>query len=285
MLGAIIGDMYGSIYEFDENNVKDKRLVYFTKYSLPTDDTIMTIAVSKALLEFMDTKILAGNEEKFKERLIYWMNEYGEKFPDAGYGSRFNKWLHSGIKVPYNSYGNGSAMRVSPVGWYCESLEDTLEIAKLTAEVTHNHPEGIKGAQAVASAIYLLRTGKTKEDVKDYIEKTFGYDLSRKLDDIREGYTFHVSCQKSVPEAIIAFLESTSYEDALKNAISIGGDSDTIACIAGALAECVYEIPLDLRMKAAHNVFELVPLLNHRDMYFYDNVVDYKKATSQPSFF
>lgn len=285
MLGAIIGDMYGSIYEFDENNVKDKRLVYFTKYSLPTDDSIMTIAVSRALLEFMDEKILGGNEEKFKERLIYWMNEYGEKFPDAGYGSRFNKWLHSDIKVPYNSYGNGSAMRVSPVGWYCESLKDTLEIAKLTAEVTHNHPEGIKGAQAVASAIYLLRTGKTKEEVKDYIEKTFEYDLSRKLDDIRECYTFHVSCQKSVPEAIIAFLEGTSYVDVVKNAISIGGDSDTIACIAGALAEVIYEIPLDLRMNAAHNVFELVPLLNHRDLYFYDNVVDYKKTTSQPSFF
>ncbi len=282
MLGAIIGDMYGSIYE--SNSVNDKRLVYFTKYSLPTDYTIMTIAVSRALLEFVDETILGGNEEKFKERIIFWMDYYVETVSDAGYGSCFYKWLNSDTKVPYDSCVNGVTTRVSPIGWFCDSLEDTLAIAKLTAEVTHNHPEEIKGAQAVASAIYLLRTGSTKKEMKDYIESKFEYNLCQKLDEIREKYTFHEACQKSLLGAIIAFLEGDSFEDVVKNAISIGSDSDTIACIAGGLAETIYEIPLNLRMNAAHNIFEFFPILNHRDVYFYDNVINRKKAVNQISF-
>ena len=278
MIGAIIGDMVGSLYE--NENVKDKRIFFLTEYSYPTDDTIMTLAISRALEDFslgsdygIKTKEL---ENEFYEDCIKWMDYYGETFPDVGYGSRFNNWLKSDIKEPYNSWGNGSAMRVSPVGWYCDSLDDTLRIARLTALPTHNHPEGIKGAQAIAASVFLLRTGKSKEELKDYIEKTFEYDLSRKLDDIRPTYTFHVSCQKSVPEAIIAFLESNSYEDAIRNAVSIGGDSDTIACMTGALAEAYYPIPRNILDSALHNIKKF-PMLTHRDFKFYETTVLYKK--------
>ena len=262
MLGAIIGDMYGSIYEF--NNVKDKRLVYFTQYSYPTDDSVMTMAVARALTGY------TGDADEFYELCVTQMNAYGKRFPDAGYGSRVKKWLKS---KPYGSYGNGSAMRVSPVGWYADSLEEALKLAEITALPTHDHPEGIKGAQAVASAVYLLRTGSTKEEVKKYIEETFGYDLSRKLDDIRPDYTFHVSCQKSVPEAFMAFLEATDFVDAIKTAISIGGDSDTIACIAGALAETYYKIPDELIGKVIQNLRSLGGVITREDFAFYDEVV------------
>ncbi|SFD02925.1 ADP-ribosylglycohydrolase family protein [Butyrivibrio sp. YAB3001] len=185
-------------------------------------------------------------------------------------------WLKNPVRCPYESYGNGSAMRVSSVGWLCDSLEDTLKVAKITALPTHNHPEGIKGAQAIAAGIFLLRTGHTKDEVKKYISYTFGYDLDRKLDDIRPTYTFHVSCQKSVPEAIIAFFKGTSYEDVIRNAVSLGGDSDTIACIAGALAEVIYPIPVEIRESAAENIRSF-HLLHESDLVYYNKVVLPKK--------
>lgn len=278
MIGAIIGDMVGSLYE--GNNVKDKRIPFLTKYSYPTDDSIMTIAISRALSEFQTgygrVGIPTECEEEFYNACVKYMDIYGNKYRDAGYGSRFSAWLDADIKKPYNSWGNGSAMRVSAVGWYAETLEDALRIAKITAETTHNHPEGIKGAQAIAAGVFMLRTGSSKEEVKEYIEKTFEYDLSRKLDDIRPGYTFHVSCQKSVPEAIIAFLESTSYEDAIRNAVSLGGDSDTIACMAGALAEAYYQIPKEILDSALENI-KSIGTFTDRDFGFYNNFIINKK--------
>lgn len=179
-----------------------------------------------------------------KKTYAYKLREYGKKYPDAGYGQMFNEWLSSQELKPYKSYGNGSAMRVSPIGFAFDSLEDVLKEAKRSAVVTHNHREGIKGAQAVASAVFLARTGSIKNPIKDFIEKKFRYNLSQRLDDIRPNYKFDSSCQGSVPQAIIAFLESESFEDAIRKAISIGGDSDTIACIAGGIAQAYYkEIP------------------------------------------
>ncbi len=242
MLGAIIGDIVGSIYEFD--NVKSKKFQLLGDGKFTTDDTIMTIAVSKAIMKNKDkiSKKVDGYEDDLYESLVKKMVYYGSLYPRKGYGGRFKKWLKSTKHEPYGSYGNGSAMRVSPAGWICDTLEDTLEIARITAIPTHNHPEGIKGAQSVAAVIFLLRTGHDKAYVKDYVTKTFGYDLDRTLDEIRPDYTFHVSCQKSVPEAIIAFLEGESFEDVIRGAVSIGGDSDTIAAIAGSMAEVIYPI-------------------------------------------
>ena len=224
MLGAIAGDIIGSVFEWNNNRSKDFPL--FSSGSDFTDDTVMTIATADVLLHHGD---YAKAYKKF-----------GRLYPGRGYGGRFAWWLGSESYEPYNSFGNGSAMRVSPVGVAFDTLEKVLEEAKKSAEVTHNHPEGIKGAQATAAAIFLARTGKRKEDIKTYIEKEFQYDLSRRLDDIRPTYEFNGTCQGSVPEAIIAFLESEDFEDAIRNAISIGGDSDTIACIAGGIAEAYY---------------------------------------------
>ncbi|TDT62866.1 ADP-ribosylglycohydrolase family protein [Fonticella tunisiensis] len=224
MLGAIAGDIIGSVFEWNNNRSKDFPL--FSSGSDFTDDTVMTIATADVLLHHGD---YAKAYKKF-----------GRLYPGRGYGGRFAWWLGSESYEPYNSFGNGSAMRVSPVGFAFDTLEKVLEEAKKSAEVTHNHPEGIKGAQATAAAIFLARTGKSKEDIKTYIEKEFQYDLSRRLDDIRPTYEFNGTCQGSVPEAIIAFLESEDFEDAIRNAISIGGDSDTIACIAGGIAEAYY---------------------------------------------
>ncbi len=276
MLGAIIGDVYGSIYEFD--NEKDKSKIKLTRFSTPTDDSIMTIAISKALLICHDELInkTEGFEKHFYDKCEEVMVAYGNTFSNKGYGPRFYEWLHNPYREPYGSYGNGSGMRVSAVGWMFDSLEDTLNIARITAEPTHNHPEGIKGAQAIAAGIYLLRTGSTKNEVKKYISKTFEYDLDRKLDDIKKNYKFEVSCQKSVPEAIIAFLEGESYEEVILNAISLGGDSDTIACMAGALAEVIYKIPDHMRDGVIGNIanqHELKP----RDFEFYNKVVLKKK--------
>ena len=276
MIGAIIGDMVGSLYEFD--NIKDKRFFFLTKYSLPTDDSIMTIAISKALYDFVGIPIDSPEKEKeLYDACEKYMVSYGKMYPDVGYGGRFRKWLKNPKRKPYESYGNGSAMRVSPVGWFGDSLEQTLKIAKITALPSHNHPEGIKGAQAIAAGIYLLRTGKTKEEVKQYITSTFGYDLDRTVDEIRPTYTFHVSCQRSVPEAIIAFLEGTSYEDVIRNAVSIGGDSDTIACMAGALAETIYPIPEKIRNSAADNIARY-HMIKNSDFIFYNSVVMPKKT-------
>ena len=224
IIGAIAGDVIGS--DFEWNTVKTTDFNLFCKDSRFTDDSVLTLATMSAIIN--------GNGycDSYKK--------FGQKYPNAGYGGYFYKWIFSDKSEPYNSWGNGSAMRVSPVGWYCNNINDVLAEAKKSAEVTHNHPEGIKGAQATAAAVYMARWGKTKDEIKKYIEANFQYDLDRKLDDIRPGYKFDVSCQGSVPEAIIAFLESTDYENAIRLAVSLGGDSDTIACITGGIAEAFY---------------------------------------------
>ena len=241
MYGAILGDMIGSPYEFSRGH-KTKDFPLFSAYSTFTDDTVMTIAVAEALLDSRNK-----GEEETKAALTASMQKWGRRYPRAGYGGRFRQWLTEQNPEPYNSWGNGSAMRVSAAGWLYDTLEETLQKAAWSAEVTHNHPEGVKGAEATAAAIFLARTGRTKEEIKAYIEETFSYDLSRTCDDIRPGYHFDVSCQGSVPEAIICFLEGTDYTDTVRNAVSLGGDTDTQACIAGGIAETIYEIPEDLK--------------------------------------
>jgi ADP-ribosylglycohydrolase len=231
ILGATAGDIIGSVYEW--KNVKTIDFHLFTYLSDFTDDSVLTFATMNAILEG------TPYEKNY--------HDFGNKFINKGYGPSFRDWLQKPDMKPYNSWGNGSAMRVSPVGWAFNTLDEVLNQAKKSAEVTHNHPEGIKGAQAVASAIFLARTGKSKDEIKTYIETTFNYDLSRTIDEIRPTYVFHVSCQKSVPEAIIAFLESTDFENAIRLAVSLGGDSDTIACIAGSIAEAFYgAVPDDI---------------------------------------
>ncbi len=232
MLGAVVGDIVGSVYEF--NNTKNYDFHLFTPKSTFTDDTVMTCAVAKWLT--MD-------KAHGKETLVKCMQEIGQKYPDAGYGGNFVNWLFTENPQPYNSWGNGSGMRVSPVGYYANSLDEALALAKITAEVSHNHPEGIKGAQAIASAIYLVRNNKGKDEIRKYITDTFGYDLDRTIDEIRPSYSFDVSCMGSVPEAIIAFLDGHDFESTIRNAVSIGGDSDTIGAMAGGLAQAAYGIP------------------------------------------
>lgn len=224
MLGAIAGDIIGSIYE--RNNIKTKQFPLFRDASRFTDDTVLTVAIADAVLHHGD--------------YIDALKRYHQSFPRAGYGGTFKTWATSDSREPYNSWGNGSAMRVSPIGFAFDMLETVLQEAERSAAVTHNHPEGIKGAQATAAAIFLARQGQSKSDIKAYIESTFAYDLSQSLDEIRPAYQFDVSCQGSVPQAITAFLESSDFEDAIRNAISLGGDSDTIACIAGSIAEVFY---------------------------------------------
>lgn len=242
MTGAIAGDIIGSVYEFD--NIKTTDFPLFTNESDYTDDTIMTVAVADWLLNGGD--------------LAKVMQRYGREYPypTGGYGGRFSGWLREKDPQPYNSWGNGSAMRVSAVGWMFDSLEKTLEVAKETAVVTHNHPEGIKGAQATAAAIYLARTGKSKQDIKQYIETTFSYDLGRTCDEIRPFYRFNESCQGTVPEAIIAFLDSSDFENAIRLAVSLGGDSDTLACITGGIVEAFYGIPEDIKLEVKKRIPE-----------------------------
>ncbi len=241
MLGAIVGDVIGSFYEW--HNVKTVNFELFTRQSRFTDDTVLTVAIADAILYIMSQNPALSVAQR-KKVYACKLKEYGNKFPHAGYGQSFIEWLSSDSLGPYGSYGNGSAMRVSPIGYAFDSLDKVLEEAKLSAAVTHNHKEGIKGAQAVASAVFIARTGGSKEQIKQFIEKQFIYDLNQKLDDIRPAYKFDSSCQGSVPQAIIAFLESEDYEDAVRKAVSIGGDSDTIACIAGGIAQAYYkEIP------------------------------------------
>lgn len=236
MLGAIVGDIVGSVYEF--RNIKTTDFELFRKgESRFTDDTVMTLAVAKWLLT---------DNEHSHAGLVRNMQELGRKYPDVGYGGNFARWLHHDSPKPYGSWGNGAGMRVSPVGLYAGTIEETLELARVTTEVTHDHPEGIKGAQAIASCMFLCRGGCSKSGIRKYVEKTFGYDLGRTLDEIRPGYTFDVSCQGSVPQAITAFLEGNTFVDVVRLAVSIGGDSDTIACMAGAIASCCYPIPTDV---------------------------------------
>ena len=238
MLGAIIGDIVGSVYEF--NNIKTKEFEFFNKYGRFTDDTVMSLAVCDALLRCSEDR------SALADATVACMQLFGRAYPKAGYGGHFREWLTDADPKPYRSWGNGSAMRVSGCAWAADSLEEALELAKITASVTHDHPEGIKGAQAAAAAVYLARTGSSKAEIRDHIEKNF-YTLDFTLDDIREDYRFDVSCQGSVPQAIEAFLESVTFEDAIRNAVSIGGDSDTVAAITGSIAEAFYGIPEDLR--------------------------------------
>ena len=241
MLGAILGDIVGSPYEFDHNNYKHKDFPLLSEKSHFTDDSVMTVAVAQGLIAGQ------GDPQKTFAEVRYEMRLWGERYPHAGYGGMFRRWLHAENPRPYGSFGNGSAMRVSAAGWLFDTLDKTLEMAKVAAEVTHNHPEGIKGAQATVAAIFLARTGHSKPEIRQYVEQTFDYDLSRTCDEIRPGYRHVETCQQTVPEAIIAFLESTGFEDALRNAVSLGGDSDTLACITGGIAEAFYGMPPELR--------------------------------------
>lgn len=235
VLGSLVGDIVGSVYEF--NNTKSTDFELFYEESCFTDDTVMTLAVAKWLIE---------DKLHSKQHLIKCMQELGRRYPDAGYGGRFFYWIGQDDPQPYNSWGNGAGMRVSPVGLYAKTLDEALNLAEITASVSHNHPEGVKGAQAIAASVFLSKEGMSKGEIKEYVEKTFGYNLNRTIEAIRPDYQFDVSCQGSVPEAIIAFLEGNSFEEVLRLAISLGGDSDTIACMACSIAACMYPIPDDI---------------------------------------
>ena len=244
MIGAILGDIIGSVYEFEGMKTKDFPL--FSPDSEFTDDTIMTLAVASALLETEEER-RGGDSTGWKDVLIRTMKAFGKRYPDpmGGYGGRFRFWLFT-CTEPYNSFGNGSAMRVSPCGFAAESLEEALALAKASAEVTHNHPEGIKGAQAAAGCVYLAKTGHSKEEIRSFVTNGF-YDLDFTLDEIRETYRFYESCQETVPQSIEAFLESSDFEDALRNTISLGGDADTMGAITGAIASAFYGVPEALK--------------------------------------
>jgi ADP-ribosylglycohydrolase len=239
LLGSIVGDVIGSVFE--NQNVKTTDFDLFSRFSRFTDDTVLTIAVADAILH-RESKPISWLENR-RNCTVYGrkLKEYGYRFPDAGYGELFKQWLNRDSTRGYGSYGNGAAMRVSPVGFAFQNLNDVVREAKLSAVVTHNHPEAIRGAQAVACAVFLARRGHSKTDIKTFIEGKFGYDLSQRLGDIRPIYSFDSSAKGSVPQAIIAFLESRDFEDATRLAISIGGDSDTIACIAGGIAQAYYK--------------------------------------------
>lgn len=242
MYGAILGDIIGSPFEFDRGN-KSKHFPLFSKYSSFTDDTVMTIAICDGILK-VGTE---ADEATMKTSMITSMQLWGHKYPHAGYGGRFYMWLAQECVEPYGSWGNGSAMRVSSVGWLFDTLERTREVARWSAEVTHNHPEGIKGAEAPASVIWMARNGYSKEAIKEYVIKEFGYDLSRTCDEIRPEYRHVESCQETVPQAITAFLEGDSFEDVVRTAVSLGGDCDTLTDIAAAMAEAYYGVPEDLK--------------------------------------
>lgn len=224
MLGALAGDIIGSRFEW--NNLRSKDFELFTAECRFTDDSVHTVALAQSLLTGVGYQQL--------------LREYFQHYPEAGYGGRFRAWAASGETRPYWSFGNGAAMRVSPVAWFYQDLSSVLRAAEQSAAVTHDHPEGIKGAQAVAGTIFLARRGAEKQEIRRYVSATFGYELQATLDQLRPGFRFDVSCQGTVPPALIAFLESTDFEDAIRNAVSLGGDSDTLACIAGSVAEAFY---------------------------------------------
>jgi ADP-ribosylglycohydrolase len=240
MLGAIAGDIIGSVYEW--NNIKSKEFDLFSPEAFFTDDSVLTVALAEEILNKADYGQM--------------MKKYYCRYPDAGYGGSFHKWAKGADHKPYNSWGNGSAMRTSPVGYAFENLDDVLRQAEYYAAFTHNHPEGIKGAQATSASIFLARNGASKEEIKSYITRQFKYDLTRTIDEIRPDYDFDVSCQGTVPQAITAFMEAENYEDAIRNAISLGGDSDTLACITGGIAEAFYgKLPKDIA-ETAMNILD-----------------------------
>lgn len=242
MYGAVLGDIIGSPYEF--NNCKSKDFPLFSRKSAFTDDSIMTLAVAKAFLECVP----GSDDQTIQQQLVHEMITLAKHYPDCGYGQLFHEWLDSAEHKPYYSFGNGSAMRVSSVAWLYDDLDSVRHAARLSAIVTHNHPEGIKGADAVASAIFLARKGTAKSEVRHYMEAEFNYDLSKSCDRIRQTAGFDETCPGSVPEAITAFLEGNGFIDVIRTAVSIGGDSDTIACIAGSIAEGLYGVPLSLKI-------------------------------------
>jgi ADP-ribosylglycohydrolase len=253
MIGAIAGDIIGSVYE--SAGLKTTEFAIFTAHSTFTDDSVLTVAVADCILHGKDYATT------FKQ--------YARKYPYAGFGGMFLKWVHSDSLAPYNSFGNGSAMRVSPVGFTFDSMEEVLAEAKKSAEVTHNHIEGIKGAQAVASAIFLARQKESKNEIKGFVEKNFGYNLHQTLEEIRPHYYFNETCEGSVPQAIIAFLESENFEDAIRKAISLGGDSDTIACMTGGIAQSYYRsIPAyiidEVKIRLDSELLEVVEQFNMR---------------------
>ena len=242
IIGAIAGDIIGSIYEFHSIKTKDFRL--FSKKSQFTDDTVMTMAVASWLCE----------DRGSKDSLIKNLKYFGNRYPNAGYGKMFSNWLAQDSPRPYGSWANGSAMRVSPCAWVAESLEEARRLAELSAVVTHDHREAVKGALATSDAIYLARIGAKKDEIRQHVEINYGYDLSRTLDEIRPFYTFEVSCARSVPESIICFLEARDFEDAIRNAVSLGGDADTQAAIAGSIASAYWEVPKNISFKAINRL-------------------------------
>ena len=239
LYGAIIGDMVGSPYEGRFHVIKTKNFPFFRDGCRFTDDTTLTVAVADALLDVGT----AADENQIKTAVIRSMQRLGRKYLHVGYSRSFKQWLLQDNPKPYKKSSNGSAMRVSSVGWRFDTIERTRQVARFTAEVSHNTPEGIRGAESVASAIFLARNGASKAEIKSYVENEFGYDLSRTIEEIRPTYYPIVACEGSVPEALMSFIESTDFEDALRNAVSLGGDSDTLAAIAGSVAEAFYEIP------------------------------------------
>ncbi len=245
MYGAILGDIIGSRFEFDKGG-RTKDFELFTKEDNWTDDTVMTVAVAEALMN-------AGKEASVSETekaCVGSMQKWGQRYPGAGYGGSFIHWVHSSNPRPYGSYGNGSAMRVSAAGWLYDSLERTREVAKATANVSHNHPEGIKGAECTAAVIYLGRIGESKNEIMEYVIREFGYDFSETLEEMRARHRHDETCQDSLPKALRSFFDGESYEDVVRNAVSLGGDTDTIAAIAGSMAEAMYGIPNELIAKA-----------------------------------
>ena len=238
IIGTICGDIICSTREF--HPIKTKEFTLFNKYSGFTDDTVMTLAIASWLM----------TDKNSTEVLISQIQKFGQRYPNAGYGRMFRDWLIAENPQPYNSWGNGSAMRVSPVAWAADSLSETQKLAKASSVITHNHPEGLKGALAIGDAVFLARMGNSKEKIKHHIETNYNYDLNHGVDEIRRNYKFDVSCQGSVPQSIICFLEGQDYEDTIKNAISLGGDADTQAAIAGSIASAYWDVPSKITSKA-----------------------------------
>ena len=266
--GAILGDIIGEPYESGENP-KTKDFPLFCAEPEFTDDSVMTIAVCGGIL----AAGIDADELTMKAALAASMLRWGREYPGAGYGERFYLWLYSSDPKPYGSFGNGSAMRVSSIGWLFKTLSRTRRVAAWSAEITHNHPEGVKGAESVAAAIWLSRNGYSKTEIKTYVEKEFGYDLSRTCDEIRPSYVYEASCQRTVPEAMTAFLEGRDFEDVVRTAVSLGGDCDTLTAVAGSMAEAFYGIPEDIKAKCT----ELTTDDMHAVMYEFDKKAHAKK--------